>query len=185
MDLKFSIAPEEIITAYKTLGNDGFVLLMVAAAYATKYYGRLPSKFTQELHPKEYAYYKNNFEPLMNGKAKPSTHLSDSDWEILMDAIDKSHLFDEDDRKVLKDMLEMWKGRGKYSRTEMVYTQAMCKERTGVESEKFIELRRFLKAEECLNWENRQYNDRPTSYHIFNETNLLALLTKEINLAVW
>ena len=61
----------------------------------------------------------------------------------------------------------------------MIYTQSMCQNRVGVENEKFVELRKWLKAQGCLDWENKPYNDYLTSFHTFNERKLLDLLRDE------
>ena len=124
-------------------------------------------------------HYNTNIHPLLNGGAPGSNTVSEGDKAEIINRINDSNLFDVDDRKVLIDMLDMWWGRGKYARTEMMYTQSMCLKRTGVSSEKFSELRKFLKAQDCLTWENKPYKEFNTSYHMFNESNLLKLLREE------
>ena len=176
MDTKLNIDPNVILTAYKTVGDgDIFTQIMLATAYYVKYRGRLPKKFTPDEHPASYNYFIEHIKPVLDGKPEPQCNVGPE----LFALIDRSNYFDDDERKLIKDMLEMWWGRGKFSRTEMIYTQKMCYERTGVESEKFVELRKWLKANGVLDWENRPYNDYLTSYHTFNEAKLLELLKNE------
>ena len=178
MDNKLTLDPNVIIEAYKAVGdNDMFTQLMVAAAYFTKYRGKLPKKFTYENYPIAYDYFKKRIKPALEGK--PAEDSTVDVGPELFNLIDHSNYFDDEERKVLKDMLTMWWGRGKYSRTELIYTQSMALNRTGCPAEKFIELRKWLKANEALDWENRPYNDYLTSYHTFNEKKLVEILKDE------
>lgn len=181
MDTKLTIDPNVVIQSFKDLkSQDDFTAVWIAAAYSIKNRGKLPTNFTHDRHPQSYDYFKNKVEPILNGKAIPESQLTKEGQTELFELIDKSNYFDDDERRVIKDMLTMWWGRGKYAYTEMIYTQKMCLDRTGVEAEKFIELRKWLKAEECLTWENRPYNDYITSYHTFNEKKLYELLKREV-----
>lgn len=180
MESKLTIEPQVVLQTYKDLqSQDDFTAVWIAAAYYLKYRGKLPNKFTRERHPKSFDYFKKKIEPMLKGKSNPDCQLTEPGQEELFKLIDKSSYFDNEERSVLKDMLAMWWGRGKYSRTEMIYTQKMCFERTGVEADKFVELRKWLKAEDCLTWENRPYNDYLTSYHTFNEKRMLEVLRAE------
>lgn len=180
METKLSLDPSVIIKAYKDVGDyETFTQVMVGAAYYVKYHGRLPSKFNEEQHPDAYRYFIERIKPIIDGKTQTDTNLNEADQQELLRLINVSSLFDDDEKKVLVDMLTMWWGRGKYARTELIYTQSMAQAKCGITGEKFVELRRWLKAEECLTWENRPYNDYLTSYHMFNEAKFLAVLKAE------
>lgn len=177
MDTKISIDPEVILSTYKAVGDsDIFTQVWVAAAYYIKYHGRLPRKFNEEEHPIAYGYFINRIKPLLDGKPEVDSTVDDTTKSELLRLIKTTTLFDADEKKVLNDLLDMWWGRGKYARTELIYTQSMCQTRTGVGSEKFIELRKWLKAEGVLTWENRPYGDYLTSYHMVNEARLYEVL---------
>lgn len=181
MEAKLSIDASAILNSSKVLGSESFARVWWAAAYYVKYHGRLPKDFNEKMHKESYEYFCSNILPLLNGRNPENvTVINDKQKDELIDMINDTQLFDDDEKKVLLDMLTFWWGRGKYSRTELVYTQSMCQTRTGVGTEKFVELRMFLKAEECLKWENRPYGDYLTSYHTFNEARLYQLL-KEYN----
>lgn len=180
MESKLTLDPAVILKTYKDVGDyETFTQIMVGAAYYVKYHGRLPSKFNEDEHPIAYGYFVNRIQPLIDGKTSTETNITEPEQQELFGLIDASSLFDNEEKNVLKNMLELWWGRGKYSRTELIYTQSMAQTRSGISGEKFAELRRWLKAEECLTWENRPYNDYLTSYHMFNEAKLLAVLRAE------
>lgn len=175
-----TIDPNVILKAYKDLGTDDFTLVMLATAYYAKYhFKRLPGKFTAEEHPRAWEYFSKSIRPIFDGKPTADNILTPEQQEEVKNYINKSVLFDDDERRILIDMLDMWWGRGVYARTEMIYTQSMCFSRTGVQSEKFVELRKFLRAEECLEWENKPYGDYLTSYHRFNEIKLYNFLKSD------
>lgn len=177
METKLTFDPEIVLSTYKAVGdNEIFTQVWVAAAYYVKYHGRLPRKFNEEEHPIAYGYFINRIKPLLDGKPETSSVLPDTKKTELIGAIKTTSLFDADEKKVLLDMLEMWWGRGQYARTELIYTQSMCLTRTGVSAEKFTELRKWLKAEGVLTWENRPYGDYLTSYHMVNEARLYEVL---------
>lgn len=180
METKLILDPQLVLDTWKDIGDaDMFSKLMIAAAYYVKYRGKLPKRF--ETYQELASYFKTNIEPILNGKPIADSVVGDDTKSELVTLINQSNYFDEDERKVLVDMLDLWWGRGKYARTELIYTQSMCLSRTGVDTEKFVELRKWLKAEDCLNWENRPYGDYITSYHTFNEAKLLEVLRAEQN----
>ena len=175
METKLTLDPNIILKAYKALGGDGFVLVMLAAAYYVKYRKRLPNNFTVDIHPEAYIYFTKHIQPVLDGKPDDDTNIDDIQKTELVAMISGTSLLDAQEIKTLTDMLDLWWNRKGYSRTEMIYTQTMALNRTGIEGEKFSELRRWLKAEGCLNWENRPYGDYLTSYHTFNEARLYQL----------
>jgi hypothetical protein len=182
METKLTIDPDVIIKSFKSIGNsDHFTQIWVAAAYYVKHHGRLPAKFNQDEHPVPYKFFTEKIKPILDGKPVTENTLNDIEKEELYGFIKRTSLFDQEEKKVLKDMLDMWFGRGKYSRTELIYTQSMAWSRAGVPGDKFSELRKWLKAEECLTWENRPYNDYLTSYHMFNERKLYNLFKEDCN----
>lgn len=176
METKLTLDPNIVLKCYKALGSENFVLVMLASAYYVKYHKRLPKNFDVDLHPEAYIYFTRNVQPILDGKPVCDDVLDEAGQAELITLINHSDLFDQDERKVLNDMLELWWGRKSFSRTEMIYTQKMCYDRTGVQSEKFCELRKWLKAEGALTWENKPYGDYNTSYHTFNEVKLLEVL---------
>lgn len=178
--MELTIDPQIFIQAAKDLKSlEDVGCICLAVCCASKNRGRLPKNFNADTHEAAYLYYKNKVEPLMKGEALPETAITDGEKEELFKRIDESDYFEGDEKKLMKDMLTMWWGRGKYARTEMIYTQSMCQNRIGVENEKFVELRKWLKAQGCLDWENKPYNDYMTSFHTFNERKLLDLLRDE------
>lgn len=178
MDNKLALDPNIILKAYKALGGDAFVLVMLAAAYYVKYHKKLPNNFNVDVHPEAYSYFSKHIQPILDGKPDTDTELDETKKEELLALISKTTLLDAQEIKTLKDMLDLWWNRKGYSRTEMIYTQNMALNRTGIEGEKFAELRKWLKAEECLTWENRPYGDYLTSYHTFNEAKLYQLFSE-------
>lgn len=178
METKLTLDPNIILKAYKALGGDDFVLVMLAAAYYVKYHKKLPKNFNVDIHPEAYIYFSNHIQPILDGKPDTDTSIPDTKKDELLALITNTTLLDAQEIKTLKDMLDLWWNRKGYSRTEMIYTQSMALSRTGIESEKFSELRKWLKAEECLTWENRPYGDYLTSYHTFNEAKLYQLFSE-------
>lgn len=181
MNELLAIDPNVVLKSYKTLGDyEAFSLVWLAAAYYQKYRGRLPKNFNDERHHLAYTYFNNYVKPVLDGKPVSDSTITTEEQADLISLVNTSGLFDDVEKATIVDMLQMWWGRGKFSRTEMIYTQAMAEKRTGIDSEKFSEIRKFLKAEKCLNWENRPHGDYVTSFHTFNEANLYKLL-KEFN----
>lgn len=175
-----TIDPQVFIQAAKDLQSlEDVGCICLAVSCATKNRGRLPKNFNPETHGAAYHYYKTKVEPLLRGEANADGILTDDEKQELLHRIDESDYFESDEKTLVKDMLEMWWGRGKYARTEMIYTQSMCSNRTGVTNEKFVELRKWLKAQDVLDWENRPYNDYITSFHTINERKFLELLRDE------
>ena len=182
METKLTIDPDVIIKSYKSINDaDYFTQVWIAAAYYVKHHGRLPARFNQDEHPIAFDFFTNRIKPILDGKPITDDMLGENEKEELYGYLNRTTLFDPDEKKVLKDMLDMWYGRGKYARTELIYTQSMAWSRAGVPGEKFAELRKWLKAEECLTWENRPYNDYLTSYHMFKERKLYNLLKEDCN----
>ena len=175
---KLSLDSQVILDAYKDLGPEDFTLVMVASAYYTKYsQHRMPTKFTEELHPVSYRYFNSNIKPILDGK--PVNEITVEQQHQLRGYIKNTMLFDDDEKTILNDMLDLWWGRGTYARTDMIYTQSMCYSRTKVKSEHLVNLRYYLKNEGCLTWENREFNGNPTSYHRFDEAKLYNLLKSD------
>ena len=177
MNEHLSIDPNVVLKSYKILGDyEAFSLVWLAASYYIKYKGRLPRNFNDERHHLAYTYFNNYVKPILDGKPVSDDTITTDEQADLINLVNTTGLFDDVEKATIIDMLNMWWGRGKFARTEMIYTQAMAEKRTGITSEKFSEIRKFLKAEKCLEWENKPFGDYTTSFHRFNESNLYKLL---------
>lgn len=176
MERKLEINADAIIKAYKELNDSDFKLVMLAAAKHAKY-KRVSPKFTEEKYPVAYRYFADDIQPLLEGTAPKSAQLDEEKQEGLFKMIQTTTLFNADERKVLLDMYRTWLSR---NRGELIYTANTCMNNTGVEAEIFNELRKYLKAYDCLTWETREveYDGRTSNrcFYMFNEINLYKLL---------
>lgn len=69
MDTKLTLDPNVVLQSYKDLQNqEDFTTVWIAAAYSVKNRGKLPTKFTEDRHPKTFKYFKTKIEPILNGK---------------------------------------------------------------------------------------------------------------------
>lgn len=176
MEPKLTINSDAIITAYKELSDSDFKLVILAAAKYAKY-KRVSPKFTPDKYPNAYNYFVDNILPLQEGVAPRSSHLDTEKQEGLFKMIQTTTLFNDDERKVLLDMYRQWLNR---NRSELIYTNNMCMNNTGVSDEVFNELKRYLKSFDCLTWDTREveYDGRTSNrcFYMFNEINLYKLL---------
>ena len=172
---KLEIDPEVIIRSAAELSSKRQVAtLWICAAYYVKSHGKVPANIKE--YPKVQQFFNQYVKPALDNKPYVENGLDSDKREELLNLVDCNAIMDDEEKKVLKDMLTMWWGRGCYSRKEMIYTQKMCKDRTGMEGDRFNELKKWLKANECLSWENKPYGDYVTSYHVFDEKKLYDLL---------